>query len=97
VLYKHHLQQGVSKGKVTQEAADAKFAEWEAEKQSKIGNKVTSLVDAKREEAKKRMAAEEKVRESRAAAVRAKMTAAEAPAESPAEGEAPAEDVPAAE
>ena len=101
VLYKHHLQQGVTKGKITQDAADAKFAAWEAEKESKIGNKVSSLSEAKREEAKKRMAAEEQVREARAAAVRAKLAAAEAPAEAaadaPAEGDAPAEEAPAAE
>lgn len=97
VLYKHHLQQGVTKGKITQEAADAKFAAWEAEKQAKIGTKVTSLADAKREESKKRMAAEAQVRETRAAAVRAKMESAQAPAETPAEGEAAAEDAPAAE
>ena len=100
VLYKHHLQQGVTKGKISQEAADAKFAEWESAKQSKVGNKVSSLADAKREEAKSRHAAETKVREARAAAAQQKLAEATAAAEASAE-EAPAaessEEAPAAE
>jgi len=76
VLYQHHLQTGVKKGAITQEAADAKFAAWEAEKQSKIGNKVSSLADAKREAAKKRHAEEQKVKEAKAAAIQQKMAAA---------------------
>ena len=97
VMFMHHLQQGVNKGKMTQEAADAKFASWEADKLSKIGNKVSSLADAKREENKKRFAEETKVREARAEAVRAKLAAAAAPAESAAEGEGSTEEAPAAE
>ncbi|MFM7080203.1 MAG: 30S ribosomal protein S16 [Bacteroidota bacterium] len=97
VLYKHHLQVGVNKGAITQEAADAKFTAWEAEKSSKISNKSSALADAKREEAKKRMANEQKVREERAAANAAKL--AEATAETPAEGESSeaSEEQPAAE
>lgn len=96
VLYRHHLQQGVNKGAITQEAADAKFQAWEAEKATKIGDKTSSLANARREEAKKRMADEQKTREARAAAIAAKM--AEATAEAPAEGEAASEgEAPAAE
>ncbi len=96
VLYKHHLQQGVSKGAITQEAADAKFAAWEAEKQTIIGSKVSGLADSQREEAKKRMAAEAKVREAKAEAARAKMEAAtaEEAAEAAPETEAPAAEEP---
>lgn len=78
VLYRHHLQQGVTKGSITQEMADAKYTAWEAEKQSKIGSKVSSLADARRDEAKQRLAEEAKVRETKAEALRAKMAAAEA-------------------
>jgi len=54
------------------------------------------LANTRREEAKKRMADEQKTREARAAALAAKMT--EATAEAPAEGEASAEgEAPAAE
>lgn len=95
VLYKHHLQQGVNKGKITQEVADSKFAAWEADKQSRIGNKVSTLADNKREEAKKRLAEEAKVKEAKAEAIRQKM-AAELAAAAPAE-EAPSADAPAAE
>ena len=75
VLYKYHLQRGVSKGMVTQEAADAKFSAWETEKQAKIGNKVSGLSDAKREDAKKRLADEAKVREAKAKAIQEKLAA----------------------
>jgi small subunit ribosomal protein S16 len=94
VLYKHHLQQGVTKGMLTQEAADAKFEAWEAEKQSKVGNKVSGLADAKREDAKRRFAEETKVKEARAAAAQQKLAEAEAPVASE---EAPAAETPAAE
>ena len=97
VLYKHHLQQGVTKGKLTQEAADEKFAAWETEKQSKVGNKVSSLADAKREDAKSRFAAEVKVKEARAAAAQAKLTEAETPAEAEAPAAESSEEAPAAE
>ena len=105
VLYKYHLQRGVSKGMVTQEVADSKYDAWEAEKLAKIGNKVTGLSDAKREDAKKRLADEAKVRETKAKAIQDKLAAdvaeaeaataaAAAPAaeEAPAESEAPAAD-----
>jgi small subunit ribosomal protein S16 len=95
VLYKHHLQQGVTKGMLTQEAADAKFAAWETEKQSKVGNKVSGLADAKREDAKRRHADEIKVKEARAAAAAQKLAATEAPAEEPAAESS--EEAPAAE
>lgn len=98
VLFKHHLQMGVNKGAITQEAADAKFNAWEAEKASKISNKSSAVADAKREEAKKRMANEQKVREERAAANAAKLAAAttEAPAEG-GESSETADEQPAAE
>ncbi|MDQ3051760.1 MAG: 30S ribosomal protein S16 [Bacteroidota bacterium] len=91
VLYKYHLQRGVSKGMVTQEAADEKYSTWEAEKQAKIGNKVTSLSDAKREDTKRRLADEAKVREAKAKAIQDRLDAETAAAQAPAETEAPAE------
>jgi small subunit ribosomal protein S16 len=91
VLFRHHLQQGVRKGSITQEAADAKLAAWEAEKSTKIGDKTSNLANAKREDAKKRMAEEQKVREARAAAIAAKLAAAESAPASEESAEAPAE------
>jgi len=100
VLYKHHLQKGVSKGVLSQEAADAKFVAWEEEKLSKIGNKTSTLADVKREDSKKRLADEAKVRETRAKTNADKLAAATAvPAEevAPAEAAADAPEAPAAE
>ncbi len=91
VLYKHHLQKGVSKGVISQEAADAKFVAWEEEKLSKIGNKTSTLADAKREDSKNRLADESKVREARAKANADKLAAATAvPVEETASEDAPA-------
>jgi len=40
VLYRKHLQRGVSKGAMTQEVADAKLAEWIEAKESKVASRV---------------------------------------------------------
>ncbi|MFT4533944.1 MAG: small subunit ribosomal protein S16 [Saprospiraceae bacterium] len=40
VLYRKHLQRGVSKGAMTQEVADAKLAEWIEAKESKVAARV---------------------------------------------------------
>lgn len=82
VLYKKHLQGGVAKGALTQEQADAKFAEWVEQKDGKITGKKSSLTNAKEESRKAALAAEAKKKEDRAAAIAAKNTpvAEEAPA-----------------
>lgn len=91
VLYKNHLLGGIQKGALTQEQADAKFAKWTAEKESKISGKVTSLDSAKKDETKKRLSAEAAAKEAKAAKIVAKATPA---AE---ETAAAADDAPAAE
>lgn len=62
VLYKHHLNKGVKKGALTQEQADAKFAQWLEQKTSKVDSKKDKIskektaalaVRLKQEEAKK--------------------------------------------
>ncbi len=40
VMYRKHLQRGVSKGAMTQEVADAKLAEWIEAKESKVAARV---------------------------------------------------------
>jgi len=40
VLYKKHLQRGVTKGALTQEEADAKFADWTADKLAKVQSRI---------------------------------------------------------
>ena len=107
VLYRKHLQRGVDKGALTQEAADAKLAEWIEAKESKIAARV--------EETKKEMEAFRKLvrgeakpkaadpaAEDDAAAFRedSAETSEEAPAEDApdAEGDdAPAEEAPVAD
>lgn len=88
VLYKNHLQKGVTKGALTQEQADAKFEKWIAEKTSKINSKIEKLSTSKSDAYKNRMAAEAKAKEAKAAKIAAKSAPA---AEGNAEEAAPAE------
>jgi len=96
IMMKKHLQIGVIKGAINQEAADKKLADWKAEKDSKIQSKRENLTKSKADAAKARKEAESKVREARAEAIRKKQEAAAAAATAApaAEGEAAA---PAAE
>ncbi len=74
ILYKKHLEGGVRKGAITQEQAEAKFAEWLKNKDSKIAGKKEGLNSSKEEIRKAALAAEAKKKEERAAAVIAKNT-----------------------
>ncbi|MBL7927777.1 MAG: 30S ribosomal protein S16 [Bacteroidia bacterium] len=90
VLYKKHLAEGVKKGALTQEQADAKFETWSSTKSGKIDSKKSSLADKHKKDIEQRMQAERKVKEERAKAIEAKNTP---PAETAAENtEAPAAD-----
>jgi small subunit ribosomal protein S16 len=83
VLYKKHLQGGVTKGALTEEQANEKFAAWVDQKDGKITGKKTNLSSAKEEAKKAALIAEAKKKEDKAAAIAAK----NAP---PVEEEAPA-------
>lgn len=72
VLLKKHLQEGVAKGALTQEQADAKWETWMQEKEAKVNAKKGKLEQETREEMKKRLEAEAKVNKERAAALLAK-------------------------
>ncbi|TWR29823.1 30S ribosomal protein S16 [Mucilaginibacter pallidiroseus] len=74
VLYKKHLQGGVTKGALTQEQADEKFATWLDQKDGKIAGKKSTLVSAKDEARKAALIAEAKKKEDKAAAIAAKNT-----------------------
>jgi small subunit ribosomal protein S16 len=74
VMYQNHLQGGVTKGALTQEQADAKFAKWLSEKEAKVEGKVSKLDSAKKDAYKKRMSAEAEAKASKAAKVAAKNT-----------------------
>ena len=107
VLYKNHLLKGVTKGALTAEQVETKFAAWEAEKAAKVQGKIDGLgKDAVADKAA-RLKAEADTNEAKAKAIEAKNTPAveEAPAEEAEAAteaadettEAPAEDAPAAE
>lgn len=82
-LYKKHLQVGVNKGAITQEQADAKFAEWISEKDSKVENKRQNLASTRNAQKAAALKAETARKEAVAAKVLAKTSelAAEAEAE----------------
>jgi small subunit ribosomal protein S16 len=86
VMMKKHLLEGVRKGALTEEQADAKFEAWTADKENKISVKTESLVSAESAAKAARHAAESEVNKARAAAI----AAANAPVvvEAPVEGEA---------
>lgn len=65
VLYKVYLLKGVKKGALSQEQAEAKYAQWVAEKQAKTNRIKSSSESAKREAYKKRIASEAASRENR--------------------------------
>lgn len=69
ILYKEHLLRGVKKGALTAEAAEEKFQKWVAEKEAKINSKINEELLGKKSELKKRLDAEAKANEERAAAI----------------------------
>jgi small subunit ribosomal protein S16 len=75
IMMKKHLQLGVIKGAITQEEADKKFEDWKNSKDAKIQSKVEGLAQAKEDKKKAAFAAEAKVKEARAEALKAKRDA----------------------
>ncbi|RZJ75750.1 MAG: 30S ribosomal protein S16, partial [Flavobacterium sp.] len=94
VLYKKHLQGGVKKGALTEEQADAKFAQWLETKGGQIEGKKEGLSSTKETARKAALAAEAKKNADRAAAIAAKNAPV---AEEVVEEEVVAEEAPAAE
>jgi small subunit ribosomal protein S16 len=85
VLYKNHLLKGVTKGALTAEQVETKFAAWEAEKAAKIQGKIDGLgKDAVADKAA-RLKAEAEANEAKAKAIEAKNTPAVEEVEAPAE------------
>jgi small subunit ribosomal protein S16 len=80
-LYMNHLKNGIKKGALTQEQADAKFEKWMNEKTGKIQIKKDKLASGVNQEEQKRMAAERAVRDAKAQSILAKQSVAEAPVE----------------
>ena len=69
VLYKNHLLNGVKKGALTVEQVEEKFAQWLADKDSKVQNKVDGLVKNAAQEKIARQQAEVAANAAKAAAV----------------------------
>ncbi len=74
ILYKKHLEGGVKKGALTEEQAEAKFAQWLEGKAGKIEGKKDILTKSKEEIKKATLLAEAKKKEEMAAAIIAKNT-----------------------
>ena len=88
VLLKKHLQGGIAKGALTQEQADAKYAAWESQRDSKINAKKEGLVKDAAAASKAAIAAEAKVNQERAEALAKKKAEAEEAARAAAEAAA---------
>jgi small subunit ribosomal protein S16 len=94
VLFKNHLLKGVTKGALTAEQVETKFAAWEADKANKIQGKIDGLDKSADADKAARLKAEANANAAKAKAIEAKNTpeVEEAPAE-----EVVAEEAPAAE
>ncbi len=88
-LYKHHLNKGVTKGALTQDQADVKFAAWMEEKEGKVAAKADGLSKTAAEAAEAAFKKEQEVRAAREKAIAEKNAPTEvvADAEAAAEGE----------
>lgn len=89
VLFKNHLLKGVTKGALTAEQVEAKFAAWEADKANKIQGKIDGLDKSADADKAARLKAEADANTAKAKAIEAKNT--------PEVEEAPAEEVVAEE
>ncbi len=87
ILLKKHLQVGVLKEAITQEQADAKFADWQKTKEAELSGTLDSLAKIKADEAKARLDAEKKINEAKAEALKKKLAALVPVEEAPAEEE----------
>lgn len=96
VLMKKHLLEGVKKGAFDEAAAEAKFQAWKQSKQAKIQSKIDKLSSLESEDSAKRLAAEIKIKEARAAEI-AKKNSELAAAAAADKAEASVEEAPAAE
>ncbi len=72
VLYKKHLMGGVKKGAFDEAEAEKRLDNWMTEKEAKIQAKIDRLANDADAEIKKQLAAEEKIKEAKAASIAAK-------------------------
>jgi len=74
VMYKKHLLDGVKKNAFSMEEAEKRFSEWMAKKDSQIQAKRDGLEKQATDASKKRMEAETKIKEARAAELAKRMS-----------------------
>jgi len=92
VLIKKHLLEGVKKGAFDDAEATKRFEEWMKQNESKIESKKSGLEKSKDDEVEKKLGAEKKVNEARAARLEKKQAALAAKADAANKPEAPAEE-----
>ena len=97
VLFKNHLLNGVKKGALTTEQVEEKFAEWLANKDSKVLNKMEGLAKNAASEKVARQQAEEAAKVAKAAQVAAKNAPVVEEVEEVAAEEVVSEEAPVAE
>lgn len=100
VMMRKHLQDGVTKGAITQEVADQRFAEWMTARDAKVQAKVDGLKASGEQARKAALQAESKVNSEREAALlrkRSELAAASEAAALEAAREAAGEEAPVAE
>ena len=98
VLIKKHLLEGVKKGAFDEAEANRRFEEWMKQNEAKIESKKSGLEKSKDDDLVKKLAAEKKVNEARAARLAKKQAEMAAKAEAAAQPETPVEEAaPAAE
>lgn len=97
VLIKKHLLEGVKKGAFDEAEATRRFEEWMKQNEAKIENKKSGLEKSKDDELVKKLAAEKKINEARAAKLAKKQAEMAAQAEAADKTEAPAVESRAAE
>lgn len=97
ILYYNHLLKGVAKGAFTKEVADVRFEEWKASKEAKVSSSLKSEELTEKEARKKRLEAEMKVNEARAAEIAKKRQKEVEAARAAEAGEEVAEEAPETE
>ncbi|GAB3015438.1 30S ribosomal protein S16 [Spirosoma pulveris] len=97
IMYRKHLQVGVTKGAISQDQADEKFASWKGEKENRKAGAADTKSQTKEEARAARLEAEKKVNEARAEAIAKKNKVEEPVVEAPAAEEAPVAEAPVAE
>ncbi|MGI6338879.1 MAG: 30S ribosomal protein S16 [Bacteroidales bacterium] len=97
VLMKKHLLEGIKKGAFDEAEATRRFEEWMKQKEAKIEAKKSGLEKKKEEELDKRLSAEKKINEARAAMLAKKQADLAAKAEAEKQQEETAADAPQTE